>query len=121
VLGVRIVFPDCVAKNSSGGQKLDSADHKSHMARSVRKSDGGRRCPSTHPIPVPTLTINANFAIPTTSGKVTLSSGPASSMHADFWNTWDQAALKRLVVECINNVPPGEPRPEGCRAPTATA
>jgi hypothetical protein len=121
VLGLRIVFPDCVAKNSSGGQKLDSADHKSHMARSVRKSAGGRRCPSAHPVPVPTLTINANFAIPTTSGKVTLSSGPASSMHADFWNTWDQAALKRLVVACINNVPPGEPRPEGCRAPTAAA
>ncbi|MDP9440004.1 MAG: DUF1996 domain-containing protein, partial [Actinomycetota bacterium] len=70
VLGLRIVFPDCVARNrATGGQQLDSADdHKSHMARSVRQSDGTKRCPSTHPIPVPTLTMNANFPIPTTPG-----------------------------------------------------
>ena len=114
VLGVRIVFPDC----SNG--KIDSADHKAHMARSV-KSDGGRRCPSTHAVAVPTLTINANFAIPTAPGKVTLSSGSASTMHSDFWNTWDQQALDGLVKRCINAVPPSEPRPEECRAPTASA
>ena len=115
VLGLRIIFPDC-----SNGEP-DSADHKSHMARSVMKSDGKRGCPSTHPIPVPTLTVNANFAIPTTPGEVTLSSGSASSVHADFWNTWDQQALDALVERCINSVPPSEPRPEECRAPTAAA
>lgn len=121
MLGVQIIFPDCVAKNSSGKQRLDSTDHRSHMVRSVTQTDGSRRCPSTHPIPVPTLTINANFKIPTTSGKVTLSSGAASTMHSDFWNTWDQAELERLVVNCINKVPPSDPRPEECRAPTAIA
>jgi hypothetical protein len=127
VLGVRIIFPDCVAKDpTSGGQKLDSSDHRSHMVRSVARSDGSRRCPSTHPIPVPVLTINANFQISTTRGQVTLSSDhqgdpPGSTMHADFWNTWDQTELERLVVECINKVPPSDPRPEECRAPTATA
>ncbi len=136
VLGLRIVFPDCVARNrATGGQQLDSADHKSHMARSVRQSDGTKRCPSTHPIPVPTLTMNANFPIPTTPGEVTLSSGAASTMHADFWNTWGQDAplnltppdgrsfggLKALVKHCINGVPPTSPRPTECRAPTATA
>jgi hypothetical protein len=121
VLGVRIIFPDCVAKDSSGGQQLDSENHRSHMVRSVTQGDGSKRCPSTHPIPVPALTINANFKIPTTLGKVKLSSGAASTMHADFWNTWDQAELERLVVNCINKVPPSDPRPEECRAPTATA
>ena len=115
VLGVRIVFPDC-----SNGQ-LDSTDHKSHMTYSRPQTYGPRLCPSTHPIPVPALTINANFKIPTTSGKVTLSSGEASTMHADFWNTWDQAELERLVKRCINEVPPSATRPEECRAPTATA
>jgi hypothetical protein len=132
VLGLRIIFQDCVARNpNTGGQRLDSADHKSHMARSVRQSDGTKRCPSTHPIPVPTLTMNANFRIPTTSGQVTLSSGAASTIHADFWNTWDQDAplnltspdgrsfggLNALVKHCINGVPPTSPRPTECRAP----
>ncbi len=115
VLGVRIVFPDC----SDG--KTDSADHKAHIANSVPKSDGTRGCPATHPVPVPALTFNANFRIPTTPGEVTLSSGGASSMHADFWNTWDQQALAALVERCINGVPPSEPRPEECRAPSASA
>jgi hypothetical protein len=133
VLGVRIVFPDCVAKDSSGGQVTDSTlidptdtSHRSHMARSVLQSDGSRRCPDAHPIPVPTLTVNANFPIPKASGTVTVSSDhqgdpPGSTMHSDFWNTWNQAELERLVVGCINNVPPSDPRPEQCRAPTATA
>jgi Domain of unknown function (DUF1996) len=135
VLGLRIIFPDCVAKAASGAQKIDSDNHRSHMARSKAQSDGPRKCPSTHPIPVPTLTINANFEIPTTSGTVTLSSGAASTMHTDFWNTWDQDAplnlnppdgrsyggLNALVKHCINEVPPTSPRPTECRAPTATA
>ena len=121
VLGVRIVFPGCVAVDPNGQQLLDSADHKSHMARSVLRSDGTRGCPDSHPISVPVLTINANFNIPTTTGKVTLSSGDASTMHADFWNTWNQAMLEHLVQRCINEVPASEPRPEECRAPTATA
>jgi hypothetical protein len=126
VLGLRLVFPDCVAKDSSGGQQLDSDDHRSHMVRSKLQGDGTRLCPDTHPIPVPTLTINANFPIPPTPGQVTLSSDhqgdpPGSTMHSDFWNTWDQTELEQLVVDCINNVPPTDPRPDGCRAPTATA
>lgn len=92
-----------------------------------------------HPIPVPTLTADANFPIPTTSGTVTLSSdhdAPAgSTMHADFWNTWKQGVpfnpnppdgrsyggLNALVKRCINEVPPTSPQPTECRAPTATA
>jgi hypothetical protein len=136
VLGLKIVFPDCVAKDpTTGGQQLDSADHASHMARSILGGDGTRRCPSTHPIPLPTLTVNINFPMPTTVGTVKLSSGDASSIHADLWNTWNQDAplnlnppdgrsyggLSALVKHCINEVPPTEPRPVECRAPTATA
>ncbi len=134
VLGLRIIFPDCVAEASPDVQKLDSDDHRSHMARSKPQNDA-RACPSTHPIPVPTLTINANFPMPATSGTVTLSSGDASTIHTDFWNTWKQdtplnlnppdgrsyGGLNALVKHCINEVPPTSPRPTECRAPTATA
>jgi Domain of unknown function (DUF1996)/RTX calcium-binding nonapeptide repeat (4 copies) len=118
VLGLRIIFPDCVAEESPGVQKIDSTDHRSHMTRSVMR-DGTRRCPGSHPIPVPTLTLNANFEIPTAPGQVTLSSGAASTMHSDFWNTWDQGTLEELVLGCINGVPPSQPRPVACQAPSA--
>jgi hypothetical protein len=109
LLGVRIIFPDC----SNG--KLDSYNHRAHMAYS-RRIDGRVRCPSSHPISVPVLTMNVTFPIPTNRGLVRLSSGRPSTMHADFFNAWRQKALNSLVKHCINNVPPTKPRPPECRA-----
>jgi hypothetical protein len=108
-LGVRIIFPDC----SNG--KLDGANHMAHMASS-RPIDGKVRCPGTHPISVPVLTMNVTFRLPTNRGPVRLSSGHPSHMHADFFNAWNQKALKKLVSHCINNVSPARPRPPECRA-----
>jgi hypothetical protein len=108
LLGVRIIFPDC----SNG--KLDSYKHRAHMAYS-RRIDGKVRCPSSHPIPVPVLTMNVTFPLPTARGPVKLSSGRPSTMHADFWNTWKQRTLKALVFRCINKVPPSQPRPDECK------
>lgn len=31
-----------------------------------------------------------------------LSSGAPDTLHADFWNTWQQGALERLVTDCLN-------------------
>jgi hypothetical protein len=115
------------------GQVIDSPDHESHMVKS-KLQNGARVCPSAYPIPVPTLTVNISFPMPTTSGTVVLSSGDASSIHADLWNTWNQGepfdpnpsdgrsygGLNALVKHCINEVPPEQPRPLECRAPTAT-
>jgi hypothetical protein len=111
-LVVRIDFPDC----SDG--RLDSDDHLAHMAYSVLNPDGTKGCPSTHPTPVPALNTNIHFSIPTTSGRVTLSSGDASTMHADFFNAWDQAVLARLVSGCINAAPfsAAKPKPAECTA-----
>jgi hypothetical protein len=139
VLSLKIVFPDCVAKDpTTGGQMLDSPDHESHMVRS-KLQNGARVCPSAYPIPVPTLTVNISFPMPTTSGTVVLSSDqpadpPGSSVHVDLWNTWNQdeplnlnpsdgrsyGGLKTLVKHCINEVPPDQVRPTECRAPSAT-
>jgi len=116
-LGVRVVFPDCLAVDRKGKPRLDSADHRSHMAYSRPVAGGWDRCPRSRPMPVPSLTVNATYPIPTTPGEVTLSSGDASTMHADFFNAWNQEALRRLVVHCINKVPPWEPRPEKCQSP----
>jgi hypothetical protein len=109
VLGVRIIFPDC----SNG--KLDSYNHRAHMAYS-RRIGGEVRCPRSHPVSVPVLTMNVSFPLPTTRGPARLSSGKPSTMHADFWNTWRQEGLKALVFRCINKVPPSRPRPAECQA-----
>jgi hypothetical protein len=109
-LSVSIVAPDC-----SNGQ-IDSADHRSHMAYSILNSATGMNgCPPTHPTPVPLLDLVVRFYIPTTAGKVTLSSGEASTMHADFFNAWNQQTLEGLVKRCIKDPWPGGVEPSGCR------
>jgi hypothetical protein len=120
-LVVRIKFPDCLAVvEGSNPMKplLDSPDHRSHMVDSVRPENALKdKCPSTHPYPVPMLQTNIEFPIPPgTRGKVTLSSGEYSTMHADFFNAWDQARLEHLVNTCLNNEPftASYPKPEEC-------
>jgi hypothetical protein len=103
-LVVRIKFPDCLAKDANG-PLLDSADHRSHMVDSVVQDNGVKKCPSTHPIPVPMLQTNVQFPMPTTRGTVTLSSGAYSTMHVDFFNAWQAGTLEDLVARCINEAP----------------
>jgi hypothetical protein len=51
-------------------------------------------------VPVPALTLVLVYPI-TDGTTVSLSSGAARTLHADFWNTWDQAALESLTQMCI--------------------
>ena len=97
-----IKFPSCW-----DGVRTDSADHISHMAEST-----GKGCPTSHPIRVPALTIVARYPIQSVSGH-TLSSGLLSTMHADFWNTWNQPGLEALVAGCLNNSAEPCPRIDG--------
>jgi hypothetical protein len=65
---------------------------------------------------VATLLMEVKFRVPTTTGTVTLSSGAASTMHADFFNAWDQDELTALVDSCINAYPfsPENPKLAKC-------
>jgi hypothetical protein len=114
-LVVSIRFPDC----SDG--RIDSEDHRSHMAYAVNQPDGTKLCPDTHAIPGATLTMEVKFKIGTSSGTLKLSSDPqgappGSTMHADFFNAWDQEKLTALVESCINAYPFTEnPKPANCR------
>ena len=90
-LRLHVNFPNCW-----DGANLDSKDHQSHMAYSVRGV-----CPSTHPVSVPAISLI--FRYPTTGGAgVTLSSGGHYSAHADFFNAWNQGTLTSLVRGCLN-------------------
>ena len=75
-------------------------DHKSHMAYATRLGGGRRGCPRLHPVPVPELTIAIVFPVRSGSG-VRLSSGPFYTLHADYFNAWNQTVLKNLTQNCI--------------------
>jgi hypothetical protein len=131
-LGVRVVFPDCVAPEEGARKPYtedemmrdsdavgESGAHRTHMVfASKPPGSTTATCPSTHPIPVPSLRVILTFPIPTTSGQVTLSTEDPSytKMHSDFWNTWDQVDLRAMVTECINNYPHRKGRPTVCTA-----
>jgi hypothetical protein len=90
-LALRVTFPDCW-----DGERLDSADHRSHMALS---QDGA--CPPSHPVAVPQLVLDIHYPV-TGEAVVALASGSPHSAHADFFNGWHQEALEREVAACIN-------------------
>jgi hypothetical protein len=95
-LVLTINFPDCW-----DGVNVDSVDHKSHMAYSVRQRSGGRACPASHSTPVPGLRFRVRYR--TRGGPLTrLASGPTTSAHGDFFNTWRQSTLDALVQRCLN-------------------
>ena len=93
-LELRVNFPDCW-----DGKRLDSPDHRSHMAYSR-----GFVCPRSHPVKVPLIQLMIRY--PISSGKgVTLASGGRFSAHADFFNAWDERTLVRLVADCFQDRP----------------
>ena len=84
LLHMNVNFPDCW-----DGRRLDSADHRSHMAYAV-----AGRCPSTHKVAVPFMRMLILY--PAVSRGARVSSGRYSE-HGDFINAWDQEALDDLV------------------------
>jgi hypothetical protein len=82
-------FPNC----SNG--RIDSRNHRSHLAYPVRQ-----RCPATHPTKVPFLVVHVYYPGGASGSGYKLSDGTVAP-HADFWNTWNQTALVRLVRRCL--------------------
>ncbi len=89
---LRVHFPDCW-----NGTQSDSADHKSHLARSL----GDGSCPAGYPVMVPELVLAYRYPFLGGSG-VTLASGNQYSAHADFMNGWDTTVFTEHVNRCVN-------------------
>jgi hypothetical protein len=87
---VRITFPSCWDGVNTGGNDI------SH----VRYPNGGK-CPAGFTRPFATLRLNINYNTGTSTGNITLASGSVYSIHADFWNIWDQPTLETLIRTCI--------------------
>lgn len=104
-LVMKVWFPDCW-----DGQHLDSADHMSHVAYSHPLGV----CPASAPVNIPELAMTVTLDVPVAPGRpkkdgtagyfdtaISLSSGSVYTLHADFWNSWDQAGLNALVQKCL--------------------
>ncbi len=92
-----IIFPSCW-----DGKSTDSADHRSHMAY-----PNGAKCPTSHPVRVPRLSLHFTWDVTDGTGYSLASDmdegmSAGESLHADFWNTWNQGALEMLVNTCLN-------------------
>ncbi|MBI3649226.1 MAG: DUF1996 domain-containing protein [Actinobacteria bacterium] len=92
-----IVFPSCW-----DGHHLDSRNHRSHMAYPT-----GKGCPKGYRHRIPKIIFHITYGIQDGTGYTLVSDAgmgmtDGMSLHADFWNTWHQKALVRLVRRCLN-------------------
>lgn len=89
-----VFFPNCW-----DGVHTDSADHRSHVVYPT--ASGSTACPQTHPIKLPNLRFFVRYPKNTGGRGWRLSDG-TTKLHADFWNTWQQPGLEKLVRDCLN-------------------
>lgn len=93
---IDIKFPECW-----DGSRLDSADHKSHMAASIGTATTGRECPASHPVMLGQ--VQQVWTYPDPAGRtVSLSSGSWMTFHADAFFAWDAAVLQQRFDQCLN-------------------
>lgn len=98
-LATWVRFPDCW-----DGRRLDSPDHRSHMAYAR-----GGECPPSHPVALMKVVVRITWPTrPARARSVTLAGGALGStgMHADFWNAWHMPTLRQLRWDCIEVATP---------------
>ena len=104
---VHIAFPQCW-----DGVNLDSPDHKSHMAESDLSLTTPNKCPLSHPVAIPSISLNVKYEITNLEGTANwrLSSdnyakngyNAGYSIHADWVNGWDEKVMVGIVKNCLN-------------------
>jgi hypothetical protein len=91
IISLHVGFPNC------WDGVLTHVNDTSH----VRYPSSGL-CPTGYPRKLPRVILRWEFPVGTQTGNITLSSGPTYTIHADFWNTWNQTRLTSLVNNCLN-------------------
>ncbi|MSW80434.1 MAG: DUF1996 domain-containing protein, partial [Actinobacteria bacterium] len=89
-LVAQITFPQCW-----DGSSLDTANHISHLAFATEMAGQAPICPADHPVQVPKVVLEVRYPGAATGGAgVTLSSGAASTLHADIFEAWTGTSLQ---------------------------
>lgn len=102
-----VIFPNCGKRDALGNIVKDSPDHRSHVAYPVSARVG---CPAAFPVQLPHVKVNVRYDISNciragchlSSDHMSPCNGNGCSLHADFWNTWNQAALVNMVNTKLN-------------------
>lgn len=99
-----MVFPSCW-----DGKNLDSPNHQDHMAYPKAIYTSANKCPATHPIAIPTISLNLNYKVVAgvDMSKWRLASdnyiGAAGySAHADWLSGWNPVFMEGIVKNCLN-------------------
>lgn len=99
---VHVFFPACW-----DGVRLDSADHRSHVAYprgpangAITNINNNHVCPPTHPVKIPQ--VDFRIVYPVRDGTGYHFADGQTVPHADFWNTWQQATLESLTRDCLH-------------------
>jgi hypothetical protein len=98
-----VFFPSC-GRLFHGHIVRDSKDHRRHV---VYPEHG--HCPAGHRVKLPTVYYKIKYAVTDCiQAGCHLSSDRMNSvrygrsLHADFWNTWNQSVLRAIVTRCLN-------------------
>jgi hypothetical protein len=83
------------------GRNLDSTDHRSHMAYT-----NSNRCPSTHPVAIPEISVVIGWPTDKKAGLILSSdimfnTAPGQSLHSDWMDGWDPSFPPIFVEKCI--------------------
>lgn len=91
-LVLRLQGPSCW-----DGARLDSPDHRAHLAWPLAD-----RCPGGHPVPVPKIEVVIFYPLPAGALKLSLATGAGSTAVFRFTDGWVPAAEKKLIQACVN-------------------
>jgi hypothetical protein len=104
-LVMNVSFPQCW-----NGRDLDSPNHQDHMAYSNLNLSTFNKCPATHPVAIPHITLNIHWRIPAHNPALRLSSdnyvyngsNAGYSAHSDWINGWQDEIITSIVKNCLN-------------------
>lgn len=90
-LSLQLTFPPCW-----DGVNLDSADHRSHLAAAV-----GGRCPASHPVAVPQLSLVVDYGLSGPQPDLQIASGDLAGIHGDVFVAWADDRQRTLIDRCL--------------------
>jgi hypothetical protein len=95
------------------GKRLDSANHRDHVAYMVDSHNGYVKCPDDHPYVIPEFTMNTYYRVVAgedmsrwhfSSDEMAPNEPAGSTYHADWFGAWDDTVKMMWTDNCINKL-----------------